>query len=213
MFSGIVEQLAPVISIEKLPGQIVSIKVDLGRLADETRRGDSVCINGVCLTATNKQGSVVSFDAIEETLRVTNLGTLVAGSKVNVERSLRLNDRVAGHFVTGHIDKTGTIFRVEKEQDGSLKMFIKTEQDVMMLMTRKGSVAVDGISLTVVDVTKDAFSVCLIPTTLSLTTLGYKREGDIVNIEADMIGKYVMRYLNEISPRDPSRQNQLVSAS
>jgi len=212
MFSGIVEQLAPVVSVEKTPGRSASIKVDLGALAGETRRGDSVCVNGVCLTATGKQGSVVSFDAIEETLRVTNLGSIVEGSKVNVERSLRLNDRVAGHFVTGHIDKTGTIFRVEKEPDGSLKMFIKTDSDVVMLMTRKGSVAVDGISLTVVDVSKDVFSVCLIPTTLSLTTLGSKREGDIVNIEADMIGKYVMRYLNETRNCEPTRQGQNISA-
>ena len=197
MFSGIVEQLAPVVSVKKSPGQSVSIKIHLGKLAKETRRGDSVCINGVCLTATSKQGSVVSFDVIEETLRVTNLGDLVKGSKVNIELSLRLNDRIAGHFVTGHIDKTGTIFRVQKERDGSLKMFIRTDPSVVKILTRKGSVAVDGISLTVVDVNEDSFSVCLIPTTLAVTTLGYKREGDIVNIEADMIGKYVIHYLNE----------------
>lgn len=212
MFTGIIEQLVPVVSVERSTGKSVSIKIDLGTLAGETHRGDSVCINGICLTVTNKQGSVVSFDVIQETLRVTNLGDLVKGSKVNIERSLRLNDRVGGHFVTGHIDKTGTILRVDKEPDGSLKMFIKTDSEVLMLMTRKGSVAVDGISLTVVDVTEDSFSVCLIPTTLALTTLGFKKEGDVVNIEADMIGKYVVRYLDETRRLGPSRPGPMFSA-
>jgi len=198
MFTGIVEQLAPVVSLEKPDSKsTTSIRINLGKLANGTKRGDSVCINGVCLTATSKRKDIVSFDVIEETLRVTNLGNLATGSRVNIERSLRPNGRIAGHFVTGHIDKTGTIAIVEKEQDESLKMFIETDPDLLPLIAPKGSVAVDGVSLTVVDVTKNSFSVCLIPTTLTVTTLGYKTKGDSVNIEADMIGKYVRRYLEE----------------
>lgn len=197
MFSGIIEQLASVVSVERLPGKSASIRVNLGKLADDTRRGDSVCINGVCLTATTKRKTVVSFDVIEETLRVTNLGTLAKGSKVNIERSLHLSDRIGGHFVTGHVDSTATISKVEKEQDGSLKIFVETDPRLLLLMVPKGSVAVDGVSLTVVDVAEKSFSVCLIPETLAVTTLGYKATGDSVNIEADMIGKYVKRYFDD----------------
>jgi riboflavin synthase len=198
MFTGIVEQLAPVVSLEKAARKTAtSIRINLGKLANGTKRGDSICINGVCLTATSKRRGIVSFDTIEETLRVTNLGKLATGSRVNIERSLRPNGRIGGHIVTGHIDKTGTITKIEKEVDGSLKMFIETDPGLLPLIVPKGSVAVDGVSLTVVDVTRNSFSVCLIPTTLTATTLGYKTKSDSVNIEADMIGKYVRRYLEE----------------
>lgn len=198
MFSGIVEKLASIVSVAKQSASSALIKVDLGKLARTVRVGESVSLNGVCLTVTGKRKGIVSFDVIEETLRVTNLGGLKKGSRVNVERSLLLNDRVDGHLVTGHVDGTGKISGAEKEVDGSVKLWMETEVELLSLMIPKGSVAVDGVSLTLVDITGDSFSVCLIPRTLSTTTLGYKSKGDSVNIEVDMIGKYVKRYLEQM---------------
>lgn len=198
MFSGIVEKLAHVVGVEKRPSKNASIRIDIGKLADGVRIGDSVCVNGVCLTVTNKRKRIVSFDIIEETLRVTNLAQLTQGSKVNIERSLLLTDRIGGHLVTGHVDSTGKIAKAEKEADGSVKLWIQTEIELLSLMIPKGSVAVDGVSLTLVDVDEDSFSICLIPHTLSITTLSYKTKGDSVNIEVDMIGKYVRKSLKRM---------------
>jgi riboflavin synthase len=197
MFSGIVEKLARVVSIKRLPGKNTSIRIDLGRLAAGVKLGDSVSVNGVCLTVANKRRGIACFDIIEETLRVTNLRGLNQGSKVNIERSLMPRDRIGGHFVTGHVDSTGKVNRVEKESDGSIKMWIEAGAELSSLMIPKGSVAIDGISLTLVDVMEEKFSVCLTPRTLSVTTLSVKTEGDSVNIEVDMIGKYVRKYLEE----------------
>ncbi len=201
MFAGIVEHLATVISIAEAPGKTASIKLNLGKSGKGVRPGDSVCINGVCLTATGKRGGIISFDVIQETLRVTNLGELIKGSKVNVERSLLLSDRIGGHFVTGHVDGTGKIAGLEQMADGSVKTWIESATGLASMMIPKGSVAVDGISLTLVDVKEDSFSVCLIPHTLSTTNLAYKTKGATVNIEVDMIGKYVRKSMEEIKNR------------
>jgi len=203
MFSGIVEKLGRVVSVTKNPGKSALIKVAVGKLAKGVRVGDSVCVNGVCLTVTGRSRGVVLFDAIEETLRVTNLGELRKGSRVDIERSIMPTDRIGGHFVTGHIDGVGKIVKIEKEADASVKMWIESAPELTGMMIRKGSVAVDGISLTLVDVAADRFSVCLIPHTLSVTTLGQKTEGDSVNLEVDMIGKYVRKYLEEMNTQLP----------
>ena len=203
MFSGIVEKLGRVVSVTKNPGKSALIKVAVGKLAKGVRVGDSVCVNGVCLTVTGRSRGVVLFDAIEETLRVTNLGELRKGSRVDIERSIMPTDRIGGHFVTGHIDGVGKIMKIEKEVDASVKMWIESAPEFTGMMIRKGSVAVDGISLTLVDVAADRFSVCLIPHTLSVTTLGHKTEGDSVNLEVDMIGKYVRKYLEEMNTQFP----------
>lgn len=199
MFTGIVEKLANVISISKPPNKTASVRLKLGSSWKGVRRGDSLCVNGVCLTVTGIHNGVVSVNVIEETLRVTNLGELVKGSKVNIERSLRASDRIGGHFLSGHVDSIGKIAGVERMRDGSVKAWIACEADLTRNMVPKGSVAVDGISLTLVDVNKDSFSVCLIPHTLSTTTLGYKTEGATVNIEADMIGKYVRKSIEQLN--------------
>ncbi len=199
MFAGIVEKLAPVALVTKPPGKTASIELDLGKSRNSVRIGDSLCINGVCLTAAGKRKGIIAFDVIEETLRVTNLGELVKGSKVNVERSLLVSDRIGGHFVTGHVDGIGKIAKVEQMADGSVKTWIETETKLASMMIPKGSVAVDGISLTLVDVKEDSFSVCLIPHTLSTTTLAYKTKGATVNIEVDMIGKYVRKSLEQMN--------------
>ena len=199
MFTGIVEKLAPVTSLRKLKGRTFSIALNLGdKFSSSVRIGDSIAVNGTCLTVTTRRGGVVVFDVIEETLQRTNLGKLSKGSKVNVERSLLLSDRIDGHLVAGHIDGVGKIQRTEKFADGSLKMWIAASPEIVSSMIQKGSVAVDGVSLTLVDVTQDSFSFCLIPHTLKNTTLGYKKRGDYVNIEVDMIGKFVRRLLEKI---------------
>ena len=194
------EKLVPVIDVTKNPGRTVSIRLKLG--TSGVRVGDSVCVNGVCLTVSGKKGSVLSFDVMEETLHVTNLGDLTENSKVNIEKSLRLTDVVGGHFVTGHIDGTGRIAQIQKLSDGSVREVIETKENLTAMMLRKGSVAVDGISLTLVDIQKNNFSVCLIPHTLSATTLGYKAVGATVNIEADMLGKYVRNAVEKMSVLD-----------
>lgn len=198
MFAGIVEQLATVISTSKPPGKPASIQLKLGALGKDVRKGESLCVNGVCLTVTSNLKGIVSLSVIEETLRVTNLSLLVKGTKVNIERSLRASDRISGHFVSGHIDGIGRITRIEQMSDGSVKTWISTGTGLTSMMIPKGSVAVDGISLTLVDVKENSFSICLIPHTLSTTTLGYKTEGATVNIEVDMIGKYVRKAIEEI---------------
>jgi riboflavin synthase len=199
MFAGIVEKLAPVVSVTKPPGKAASIKLDLGKDESSVQIGDSVCINGVCLTAAGKRKGIIACDVIEETLRVTNLGELIKGSKVNVERSLRVSDRIGGHLVTGHVDGIGRITKAEQMADGSVKKWIETETKLASMFIPKGSVAIDGVSLTLVDVKEHSFSVCLIPHTLSATTLGYKTKGATVNIEVDMIGKYVRKYLEQMN--------------
>jgi riboflavin synthase len=193
MFTGIVEKLGTVISTSHLKGKTYSMRIDLGRMNKTARIGDSIAINGVCLTVTGKRGTVASFDVISETLKRTDLGTLVPGSRVNIERSMTLKDRISGHFVSGHIDGTGKISRVTAQKDGSIKMVITLTRKLTSMMVEKGSVALDGISLTLVDVTDQQISVCLIPHTLKITTLGFKKESDLVNIEADLVGKYVLK--------------------
>ena len=193
MFTGIVEKLGTVISTSHLKGKTYSMRIDLGRMNKSARIGDSIAINGVCLTVTGKRGTVASFDVISETLKRTDLGTLVPGSRVNIERSMTLKDRISGHFVSGHIDGTGKISSVTAQKDGSIKMVITVARKLTSMMVEKGSVALDGISLTLVDVSDHQISVCLIPHTLKITTLGFKKESDLVNIEADFVGKYVLK--------------------
>ena len=198
MFSGIVEKLAPVASVERMKGRSTSLGVVLGKLAKGTKVGESIAVNGVCLTVTRKRGDTVWFDVIEETLRRTNLGDLSQGHRVNIEKSLILSDRIGGHLVTGHIDGKGKIAKVDPEIDASVKMWIETGAELLAQMIPKGSVAVDGVSMTLVDIGENRFSICLIPHTLAITTLGYKKVGDSVNIEVDMIGKFVRKFLQQM---------------
>jgi len=193
MFTGIVENLGTVISTSHLKGKTYSMRIDLGRMSQGARIGDSIAVNGVCLTVTSKRGTTISFDVISETLRRTDLGTQVPGSRVNIERSMTLKDRISGHFVSGHIDGTGKIMRISVQNDGSIRMVIATTRKLTSMMVEKGSVALDGVSLTLVDVSDRYFSICLIPHTLKITTLGFKKESDLVNIEADIVGKYVLK--------------------
>lgn len=193
MFTGIVENLATVISTSHITGKTYSLLIDLNETAQGVRIGDSIAVNGVCLTVVGRKGSTRSFHVIKETLQRTNLGRISEGSKVNIERSMTLNQRISGHIVTGHVDGTGEVTKIKPQNDGSTKMEITASRKLTKLMVEKGAIALDGVSLTLVDVTENCFSVCLIPHTLRSTTLGLKKKSDVVNIEADYIGKYVLK--------------------
>ncbi len=217
MFTGLVQQLAEVVELVSappgmrlvigprseagetkapvtdaaLPGDVLP---DCVALFEEAALGDSIAINGCCLTVVGVEGGHLSFDAGPETLQRTNLGELVPGCPVNLETSLSLGDSLGGHLVTGHIDGVGTVERRIDDADWSTLWFAAPEL-LMRQMASKGSVAVDGVSLTLVDVEADQFSVALIPHTLKVTTLGTRSLGDRVNLETDVLAKYVERQL------------------
>lgn len=193
MFTGIVESMGTIIGTSRLRGRTYSLRIDFGKIIRTLRVGDSVAVNGVCLTLVGKRGTAGSFEVIRETLTRTNLGKVERGSKVNIERSMTLKDRISGHLVTGHVDGTGEICSIDTQYDGSSKLSISANQRLTSMMVEKGAVALDGVSLTLVEVSEHLFSVCLIPHTLASTTLGTRHIGDVVNIEADCIGKYVLK--------------------
>jgi len=198
MFTGIVEGMGRVKSISRSrKGADTALRVGLGKLSRGLKRGDSVCINGTCLTVMKLSKSEAEFEMVAETIRRTNLGDVRRGDNVNIERSIRVGDRLEGHFVLGHVDGTGIIDRIEK-MPSETKIWIKLKKGLAKSLVSKGSIAVDGISLTVVDVKGDLVSVSLIPHTLRITTFGLRRNGDRVNIETDILGKYVTSNLPRI---------------
>ena len=206
MFTGIVEGLGTVTELRQEPGGICLFLAPPDCMrdsesAEECRIGDSVAINGCCLTVVEIDDKGWSFQAGEETLSRTNLGSLQIGGQVNLERSLPANGRIGGHFVQGHVDGVGTVDAIERH-DEWVDMWFRVSADLTQLMVPKGSIAVDGVSLTLVNVEHERFSVALIPHTLEVTSLGTRRTGNSVNIEADVLGKYVQKLLN--SPRQTS---------
>jgi riboflavin synthase len=194
MFTGLVQTLAEVVDvIAEAPG--VRLIVRDPPIAAATKSGDSIEINGCCLTVVEVVGTLLIFQAGEETLSRTNLGELKPGATVNLEQSLRAGDLIGGHYVTGHIDAVGTLDARHDDADWCT-MWFRAPAAQLAQMASKGSVAVDGVSLTLVDVKNDRFSVALIPHTLSVTTLGRRKTNDRVNIETDVFAKYVERQLN-----------------
>ncbi len=193
MFTGIIESLGKVKQV-KIQSNSAIVIVDVGRLSDGISLGDSIAINGACLTATQIKGSDVYFDVSRETLSKTITGNLRVSDNVNIERSLRIGDKLGGHFVTGHVDGIGVINEINSEADQCIT-WISVSEELTNLMIKKGSVAIDGISLTIVELKEKLFSVALIPFTLNTTTLGFKNVGQKVNIETDMLGKWVKRVL------------------
>ncbi len=193
MFTGIIESLGKVKQV-KIQSNSAVIIVDVGLLSDGISLGDSIAVNGACLTATQIKGSDVCFDVSRETLSKTITGNLRVSDNVNIERSLRIGDKLGGHFVTGHVDGIGVINEINSEEDQSI-VWISVTEELANLMIKKGSVAIDGISLTIVELKEKLFSVALIPFTLNATTLGFKNVGQKVNIETDMLGKWVKRVL------------------
>lgn len=193
MFSGLVEAKIEVLAIEREPG---GVRLRLARPAEysQLEMGESIAIQGCCLTVVDFDDTSVSFQAGEETLSRTTLGNLKPGSAVNSERSLQLGDRIGGHLVTGHVDGLGAVKSRTDDAEWSNIVF-SSPPGLTRQMASKGSITVDGVSLTLVDVTEDTFSVALIPHTLSHTTLGELKAGSPVNLETDLLAKYVQRQL------------------
>ena len=191
MFSGIVEALGRVAAIISEPPGCRLI-IEEATIADTVKVADSVAVNGCCLTVIERRDTTFTFQAGPETLARTNLGKLVVGSSVNLERALALGDRLGGHFVSGHIDGQAELVRIDNHGDWQ-DYYFSVPKELAVQMASKGSVAVDGVSLTLVRCDRDRFSVALIPYTLKVTTLGQCNVGDKVNIETDILAKYVQR--------------------
>lgn len=193
MFTGIVERVGEIVSVTETEAgrRIVVSAAGMDALA----LGASISVNGVCLTAIEPEKGKFSLDLIPETLSRTNLGDLEAGESVNLERAMSANGRFDGHVVQGHVDGTGTIEDVSRDRDGSVTMEIATRAELLHYVVEKGSITVDGVSLTVASLAERTFSVALIPHTLEVTTLGLRKAGDVVNLEVDILAKYVERLI------------------
>jgi riboflavin synthase len=193
MFTGIIEEIGKVLSVRH-GSQSATITIKAKKILEGLKKGDSVNTDGVCLTVVSIKGEEFSADISAETLRRSNLKQLKPGSGVNLERAVRLNDRIGGHLVSGHVDGPGTIEEFVKEEN-SVRIRISAGADLLKYIVQKGSVAIDGISLTVAEVNESGFVVSLIPYTMNDTTLAKKMKGNQVNLECDMIGKYVEKLL------------------
>lgn len=194
MFTGIIQGVGKIekISQNTKNRSAFQMTVDLGKHAKGLKVGQSVALNGVCLSATKISKNKCDFEMIDETIKQTDLGNLVPGAKVNIERSLKVGDRMEGHFVLGHVDGVGIIKKIEKKPT-EVKVWFEVPKKLVKFVVKKGSIAIDGISLTVVDVTKNNASVCLIPHTIKITNFQSKKVGDKINIETDILGKYILK--------------------
>ena len=202
MFTGIVEVVGAVEAVEPA-GELLRIAVRAPSLAAEARVGDSIAVRGACLTVTRARDGILEFEAVRETLARTALSELGPGTKVNLERALRADARLDGHVVQGHVDGVGRVVELRREGD-DVRLFVACPAEVARHLVEKGSVAIDGVSLTVVGARDDGFDVALIPHTLAATTLGSLRPGDRVNLEADVLAKYVRRAVERILGPGPA---------
>lgn len=202
MFTGLIKTICSVKSAFTSDGGM-RLAVDLGKLADDCKLGDSIAVNGVCLTIAQLRGSLAEFDVSDETLIKSTLGKLKSSSPVNVELALKAADRFGGHFVLGHVDGTAKIKAIERKRQFADIQFA-ADPELLAQMVVKGSVAVDGISLTIANMNANSFSVSIIPETLKQTTLGQAKTGDMVNIETDIIIKTITKQLEKILPHKQS---------
>ncbi|MBL4935058.1 riboflavin synthase [Clostridium sp. YIM B02515] len=193
MFTGLVEEIGRVQSIVK-GTKSAKLLINVGKVLEEVRLGDSISTNGVCLTVTEFNSKSFAVDVMAETMRRSNLHLLSPGDEVNLERALKVGDRLGGHMVSGHIDGMGTIANYEKE-DNAIWVTIAADAEILRYIVQKGSIAIDGISLTVAYVDESVFKVSIIPHTKDVTTLIRKKVGDVVNLECDMVGKYIEKLL------------------
>ena len=205
MFTGIVETVGTVTAIE-VSGDLTRLIVEAGPIAEGVAIGDSIAVGGGCLTVTSLNGARLSFEAVRETMERTSLRDLKVGCRVNLERAMRAGDRLDGHIVQGHVDGVGTVRELVRSGH-DVQLQIDCSAEFADCLVEKGSIAVDGVSLTVTAVTRSGFDVALIPHTLEVTTLRDRRPGDRVNLEADVLGKYVKQYLKRMFPANdtPSR--------
>ncbi len=197
MFTGIIETVGRVAQLRD-EGGLRRLRVVAPSIRDGVAIGDSIAVNGACLTVTEFHDDGFSFDAIAETLALTTIGDLNVDSAVNLERAMRADARFDGHIVQGHVDETGTVSNLERKGD-DVRLYVACSPEFSELLVEKGSVAIAGVSLTVVGVRSDGFDVALIPHTLAVTTLGELSPGSRVNLEADVLGKYVNRYLRRVA--------------
>ncbi|MBI5723693.1 MAG: riboflavin synthase [Planctomycetes bacterium] len=216
MFTGIIQYVGTVRQANRTPGGGLSLAVDIGPLAEGLSEGQSVAVNGACLTAVGAgSGGACRFDVVAETVGRTNLGSLRPGGKVNLERSLKLSDALDGHLVQGHVDGMAQVERVEKSAGTADQWLVSFAAPTSLtdLMVPKGSVAIDGVSLTLVEAAGEKFSVALIPATRQKTTLGGLSAGQAVNIETDVIGKYVLRFMRSADASPPSSASGFAKAA
>lgn len=196
MFTGIIEEMGTIKQIKTVSPQAIKLTVGAKKILTDVHLGDSISINGICLTVTDFNAEQFQVDVMPETIKSTSLSLLAEGSKVNLERSMPANGRFGGHFVSGHVDGTGKITKKIK-QENAIYYTIELPENLAEYTLQKGSIAVDGISLTIFERSNHSFIISLIPHTVSETILGLKMEGDIVNIECDMFAKYVHQMFTE----------------
>ena len=211
MFTGIIEDLVKIEEVKKAPavnkidktrtenknGHHTEITINVEKLK-KLKIGDSIAINGVCLTIAQLKRNLATFQIIDETIKKTCFSYIKKGDKVNIERSLKVGDRLEGHFILGHVDCIGKIAGIEKNSKGSRIIIEITDQSILHLIAQKGSITIDGISLTVVKTIKNKIEIALIPHTLENTTLGIKKEGDFVNVEIDILARYISKIYQNI---------------
>lgn len=203
MFTGIIEELGTVMKLEQ-QGVSGRITIEADKVLERTKLGDSIAVNGVCLTVTDLNKNSFCADVMAETLRRSTLGVLKKGSKVNLERAMAADGRFGGHMVSGHIDGTGELVKICPE--GTAVWYtIEASSNILDGIVEKGSIAIDGISLTVADINDKDFSVSIIPHTGANTTLSLKKQGDIVNLENDVVGKYVQKFLGKKKEKSESK--------
>ncbi|WP_456436822.1 riboflavin synthase [Desulfurobacterium sp.] len=193
MFTGIVEEIGKIKEVKR-SGKDAILTVKCSKVIEETKEGDSIAVNGICLTVTEIKNNELSFDVSFETINKTSFKYLKAGDPVNLERAVKVNDRLGGHILQGHVDTVSKVLSVKKVERSYLFTF-KLPPEFKHLVVKKGSIGIDGISLTIADLYPDSFSVAVIPTTFSETILQFKRPGTVVNLEFDIIGKYVERVI------------------
>ncbi|KKB74706.1 MULTISPECIES: riboflavin synthase [Bacillus] len=194
MFTGIIEEIGTIKDMRKT-GNAMSLVIASRKVTEDVKLGDSIAVNGVCLTVTGYKKDQFTADVMLETLKATSLGALKIGSSVNLERAMAANGRFGGHMVSGHVDGTASIVRIEKAEN-SIYYDLKLDPALAKMLVLKGSIAVDGVSLTIFGLTDDEVTVSLIPHTLDETIFSEKKVGSIVNVECDMIGKYIYRFLH-----------------
>lgn len=203
MFTGIIEEIGLVGNVQRTGDSFV-LTIEAKKILEDVHLGDSIAVNGVCLTVTSFSRHQFTVDVMPETVKASSLRSLKRGSKVNLERAMAAGGRFGGHFVSGHIDGTGVI-KLKKPLENAIYYEIEADPELLKYIIKRGSIAVDGTSLTVFDVTNDSFTLSLIPHTRSESILGNKETGEIVNLECDMIGKYVGHFLMSASEQTSNK--------
>ena len=210
MFTGIIEEIGVVANIQRT-GESFVLTIEAKKILNDVHLGDSIAVNGVCLTVTSFTGKMFTVDVMPETVKASSLNMIKRGSKVNLERAMAAGGRFGGHFVSGHIDGTGVI-KSKQSLENAIYYEIEAEQELLRYVILRGSIAVDGTSLTVFAVSENSFTLSIIPHTLSESVLGLKGSGDIVNLECDMIGKYVGHFIHNLSNDTKQNGNKGITA-